>query len=82
VGENDLLVLFSTSGRSPNLLAAAEAARAKGTRVLGFLGKGGGPLLPLCDLALTVPSEHTPWIQEAHIALGHAFCEQVDRLLP
>lgn len=81
MGEGDLLVLFSTSGNSPNLLAAAEAAREKGARVIGLLGKGGGPLLALCDLALVAPGEHTPWIQEAHIALGHVLCERVDQLM-
>jgi len=77
----DLLILISTSGKSPNLTAAAEAARGKGVPVVGLLGKGGGPLLPLCDLILLVPSDHTPWIQEAHIALGHLLCELVDSRL-
>ncbi|MBN2171889.1 MAG: SIS domain-containing protein [Candidatus Krumholzibacteriota bacterium] len=78
----DLLWLISTSGRSPNLVAAAEAARAKGVGVLGFLGKGGGPLAPRCDLALVVPGANTQWIQEAHIVMGHIVCRLVDRLLP
>ncbi|MCP4548854.1 MAG: SIS domain-containing protein [bacterium] len=81
VGPEDLVWLFSTSGKSPNLLAAAEAARSKGSCVLGFLGKRGGPLKDLCDLSLVVPSDFTPWIQEAHITMGHIICQQVDQLL-
>ncbi|MCB1162578.1 MAG: SIS domain-containing protein [Candidatus Krumholzibacteriia bacterium] len=77
----DQLVLISTSGRSPNLLRAAEAARARGVQVLGLLGKGGGPLAPLCDRVLLVPSDDTQWIQEAHILLGHVLCKLLDRLL-
>jgi len=78
----DLLILISTSGKSPNLLAAARSARAKGVGVIGLLGKGGGPLLGACDHALLVPSDRTPWIQEAQIALGHLLCELTDALMP
>ncbi len=81
VNEGDLLILISTSGKSPNLLLAAEAARAKGVKLIGLLGKGGGPMLALCDLPLLVPSDHTPWIQEAHIALGHLLCELTDHIM-
>ena len=82
VGPKDLLWLFSTSGRSANLIAAAQAAKSKGAPVLAFLGKGGGPLAALCDLTLVVPSDDTQWIQEAHITLGHAVLKLVDRILP
>ncbi len=81
VGRSDLLILISTSGNSPNLLTAAESARAKGVPVIGLLGRGGGPLLSLCDQALVVPSDHTPWIQETHITFGHLICELVDALM-
>ncbi len=81
VEPGDLLILISTSGKSANLTGAAEAARDKGVFVIGLLGKGGGPLLPLCDQVLLVPSDHTPWIQEAHIALGHLLCELTDHLM-
>ena len=77
----DLLCLISTSGNSPNLLAAAEAARAKGTYRLGLLGKGGGPLLPLCDLAIVIPSDETQFVQEAHIMIGHVLCALIDERL-
>ncbi len=67
----DLLVLHSTSGRSPNLLAAAEAARARGAGVIGFLGRDGGPLAARVDLAFVVASDETSRIQELHLAAEH-----------
>lgn len=76
--EGDLLVLHSTSGRSTNLLHAAEAARTKGVSTLAFLARDGGPLAPLVDLALVVPTEVTAHAQEMHLALGHAICGIVD----
>jgi D-sedoheptulose 7-phosphate isomerase len=81
VRPGDLLWLISTSGVSPNLTAAARAARDKGVPVLGLLGKGGGPLAPLCDHSILVPADDTQWIQEAQIAIGHILCKLVDRLL-
>jgi len=82
VRPGDLVVLISTSGRSPNLLRAAEAARERGIGVIGLLGKGGGPLAALCEIAIVVPSEDTQWIQEAHALVGHVLCKLIDRLLP
>ncbi len=79
---DDLLVLFSTSGNSENLLAAARAARAQGAKVLGILGKGGGKLLPLCDLAVVVGGSDSAMIQEAHQIIMHAVCEACDQLAP
>lgn len=70
--KGDVLVLHSTSGNSPNLLAAARAARQQGLTVIGFLGKGGGELAPLVDLAFVVASEETSRIQEIHLAAQHA----------
>ena len=81
VEAGDLLWLISSSGNSPNLVAAADAAGKKGVTVLGLLGKGGGAVAPLCDHLLNVPADFTPWIQEAHITLGHMICRQVDVLL-
>ena len=78
VRQADLLCLISTSGNSPNLLSAAEAAREKGTCVVGLLGKGGGPLAPLCDIAIVVPSDETQFVQEAHITIGHVLCALID----
>lgn len=74
----DVLVLMSTSGNSPNLLRAAERAKGKGISTIGLLGKGGGALAPLIDLAVIVPSDDTPRIQEVHLLLVHALSELVD----
>jgi D-sedoheptulose 7-phosphate isomerase len=74
-GARDLLVCISTSGKSPNILAAAKAAKAKGTYVLGLSGKDGGELKGLCDLCLCIPSAETARIQELHITLIHIICE-------
>jgi D-sedoheptulose 7-phosphate isomerase len=77
----DVLVAISTSGRSTNVLRAAQAAREGGIAVVGLLGRDGGTLKPLCDVALVVPSETTARIQEAHIFIGHALCAMVEHAL-
>jgi D-sedoheptulose 7-phosphate isomerase len=77
----DSLVLISTSGKSPNLLRAAEAARALGITTLGLLGRDGGPLLALCDDAVVVPDNVTARIQEAHIFIGHCWCALIEKAL-
>lgn len=74
----DILVLISSSGVSANLLEAAKAAKTKGTYKIGLLGKSGGPLKDLCDLAIVVPSSQTARIQEMHITLIHVFCELLE----
>lgn len=74
----DVLFAISTSGRSPNILAAAVAARAKGMKVIALTGASGGDLAALADIVLAVPSSDTPRIQESHILLGHCICEQVE----
>jgi D-sedoheptulose 7-phosphate isomerase len=77
----DLLILHSTSGESPNLLAAARAARKLGVGTVAFLGKGGGALKDLVDLALVVPSGETSHIQEIQLALEHVIAEVVEDAL-
>ena len=74
----DLLILHSTSGQSPNLLAAAKAARHGGVSTVAFLGKGGGPLAKLVDEAIVVPSSQTSLIQLIHMALQHLIVESVE----
>ncbi len=76
--QGDLLVLHSTSGASPNLLRAAEAARAKGVPVVAFLGKGGGALAHLADQVFVVASDETSHIQEIHLAVEHLIVEAVE----
>jgi D-sedoheptulose 7-phosphate isomerase len=76
----DLLVCISTSGNSDNVLAAAMAARERGCRTIGLTGANGKRLASLCDVTVLVPSTRTARIQEAHIAIGHIWCEMVDVL--
>jgi D-sedoheptulose 7-phosphate isomerase len=77
----DLLVLHSTSGESPNVIRAAQAARARGVTVVAFLGKGGGQLKALADASLVIPTDDTAHIQELHLAIEHVICDVVeDRL--
>lgn len=77
----DVLVAISTSGKSANVLRAVHAAREIGIGVIGLLGRDGGPLRPLCDVALVVPSNATARIQEAHIFIGHTLCALVEEAL-
>src|SRR4051812_23135470 len=77
----DLLVLHSTSGRSPNLVAAARAARTLGTPTVAFLGRDGGVLAGEVDEALVVPADDTGQIQLLHLALEHLVVELVESAL-
>lgn len=79
--EGDILLGFTTSGSSPNVLAAMRTAREGGLRVFGLLGKGGGEALGLCDLAVVVPATDTGRIQEIHIKVVHALIELIEREL-
>ena len=77
----DVLLVYSTSGRSPNILRALEAARAQALVTVGLTGNRGGPMHELCDHLLAVPSPDTPKIQEGHLVLGHILCGLVERAL-
>lgn len=78
----DIAVLISTSGNSPNIIEAAKAARAQGCYTAAFTGQTGGKLAGgKVDLLLAVPSDQTPRIQEAHILLGHLYCDLVEQIL-
>jgi D-sedoheptulose 7-phosphate isomerase len=79
--QGDLLIAISTSGNSPNILAALETAHTMGCRTLGFSGRDGGAMNTLCDLNLVVPSDDTPRIQEMHILIGHILCQAIDDTL-
>ncbi len=79
----DVFVAISTSGNSPNILRAAEAARARGVHVIGFTGAGGGKLAPLSDICFQIPSSETPRIQEGHEFVGHMLCALIEaRMYP
>jgi len=77
----DVFIGISTSGRSPNVLAALRQAREMGVVTVGFTGRGGGDMPPLCDHVVRAPSDLTPRIQECHIIVGHIICGLVERAL-
>jgi D-sedoheptulose 7-phosphate isomerase len=77
----DLLILHSTSGESPNVVRAAQAARSRGVAVVAFLGRSGGQLKDLADLSLIIPSSDTARIQELHLAIEHVICDLVEESL-
>ena len=77
----DVFFGISTSGRSPNILAAMRVAREKELVTVGLTGRLGGQMSELCDLLLRVPSDSTPRIQEGHIAMGHAICQIIEATL-
>lgn len=74
----DVFMGFSTSGRSPNVLAACKAAQERGMTVIGFTGTKGKPMDALCHLLIHVPSDNTAFIQQVHIAAGHIVCAIVE----
>lgn len=71
----DLLIAISTSGQSPNIVQAVELARTQRIQTVGLLGRNGGHLAGMVDLALIVAAERTARIQEAHILILHLLCE-------
>lgn len=74
----DVFVAISTSGNSPNIIRAAEAARVRGVHVIGFTGISGGKLVELSDICFRIPSSETPRIQEGHEFLGHMLCALIE----
>lgn len=77
----DVIIGFSTSGNSENIVRALKVAREKKMVTVGMTGKTGGKMKELSDFLLNVPSIDTPRIQESHIMLGHIFCEIVEETL-
>ena len=75
----DCLVGISTSGRSPNVVAALQEAKARKMHTIVMVGDGPSPMADLADVALRVPSQDTPRIQEAHGLMGHILCDLVER---
>lgn len=76
--EGDLLIAISTSGNSPNIISAVMTARSKGCKTLAMTGIKGKKLASLCDAAILIQAEKTARIQEAHITIGHIWCEILD----
>jgi len=77
----DVVVGISTSGNSPNVLKALNIAQARGCRTVGLLGKDGGSIRAVCDLALVIPSYDTPRIQEGHGIIIHIVCDLVEKAM-
>jgi D-sedoheptulose 7-phosphate isomerase len=77
----DLLIIHSTSGASPNVLRAAEAARTRGVPVLAFSARDGGQLRELADHSVIIPTERTDRAQELHLCIEHIICDIVERSL-
>jgi D-sedoheptulose 7-phosphate isomerase len=77
----DCLIGISTSGNSPNVIRAVQAAQEMGIVAIGLLGRDGGRLASMCDHAVVVRSDTTARIQEAHIFVGHLWCELVEQQL-
>ncbi len=79
--EGDVLLAISTSGNSPNVAKAVEAASGMGIKTIALTGKGGGILAGKTDLLLNVDARSTPRIQEVHITICHIICELIDHML-
>lgn len=77
----DLLIIHSTSGNSPNVLLAADAARAKGIAVLALSAKDGGALKDRADHCIVVPTSRTDRAQEIHLCIQHAICDAIEATL-
>lgn len=78
VRPGDLVVGISTSGNSPNIIKALEAANARGAVTAGLTGRSGGQLKQTCDICICVPSDITARIQEAHLLIEHLVCQRIE----
>ena len=77
----DVLLALSTSGRSPNILAALRTARERGVVTIGFTGAKGQALATLCDHLLVSPSDDTPVVQQIHLTVAHGICDEIEQTL-
>lgn len=76
----DVLIAISTSGNSANVILGVQAAKAANMRTIALTGDGGS-LAEMADVAISVPSRNTQWIQEAHLAIEHIMCELAERYI-
>jgi D-sedoheptulose 7-phosphate isomerase len=82
LGRNgDVLLVLSTSGRSPNILAALRSARKHGLVTVGFTGSKGETLRALCDHLLVVPTDDTPIVQQIYLTVAHAICDEIEQAM-
>jgi D-sedoheptulose 7-phosphate isomerase len=77
----DVLLALSTSGRSPNILAALRTARERGLVTIGFTGSKGEALGTHCDHLLVAPTDDTPVVQQIHLVLAHGICEEIEQTM-
>lgn len=76
----DVLIAITTSGKSQNVLRAVEKAKERGCKIIALVGASSETLASLCDVVVSIPASRTSRIQEAHITIGHLWCEIVDQL--
>ncbi len=79
--DNDIAIGISTSGNARNVIAGLLEAKKMGLKTIALTGSGGGEMATIADLALTVPSDNTARVQEAHIVIGHIICELAEQNL-
>jgi D-sedoheptulose 7-phosphate isomerase len=79
--EGDIFFGISTSGNSQNIVNAFESAKAKGIMTIALVGRDGGKMGQMADIAIIVPSNATPRIQESHIMIGHIICDVIEKEL-
>jgi len=77
----DVLLALSTSGRSPNVLAALRSARERGLVTIGFTGSKGEALGALCDHLFVSPSDDTPVVQQIHLSVAHGICDAIEQTM-
>jgi D-sedoheptulose 7-phosphate isomerase len=77
----DVFIALSTSGTSPNVVAALRTARELGVKTIGLTGMRQGAMSPLCDVLVAVPSASTPYIQQVHITVGHIICAGAEKAM-
>lgn len=75
----DIFIAYSTSGKSPNILAALKEAKGKKITTVGLTGNAKGQMSDLCDYLLQTPSLDTPKIQEGHLVMGHILCGLIEK---
>lgn len=79
--KGDAAIFISTSGNSLNCIKAIDVAKRKGILTIGLLGKNGGKMESMCDMALVVPSDSTPRIQEIHTFTVHMLCQLIENAI-
>lgn len=76
--EGDVLLAFSTSGNSKNIIEAVKTAKSIGMKTVGFLGGSGGKLVDMVDASVVIPDKETMFIQQGHGAVGHLMCDLIE----